>query len=200
LAIVGFVLEWEFWVVSAVLIIILIIGLVVMAIGVRESELKHSLMKLKQLSGYFNRRFMGDSSLSIFTIINSLFNIDNPKLWEWARSCDVSQRIFNSWGSSFINRVESETRTGALTVYLRIYLNELWLVISHYYEFVEQFHEIAESVEVPQETTNQYNRFVVEYNAFVQELRDNISKLRGVAKTNIEPASMNFAQELSSVE
>ncbi len=200
LAVVGFIFEWEVWVVAPVLGIILVIGLVVVATGVKEKELELSFLKLRQLAGYFTRRFMGDSSLSIFAIIDSLFNIDNPKLWDWARACDMSRRVFNSWGSSFISRVESDIRTRRFNIYLHTYLNELWLVVSHYYEFIEQFYEIVEKVEVPQETINQYNRFVVEYNAFVQDFRDNISELRKVAKTNIEPPSVNFAKELSVVK
>ena len=200
LAVVGFIFEWEVWVVAPVLGIILVIGLVVAAMGAKERELELSFLKLRQLAGYFTRRFMGDSSLSIFAIIDSLFNIDNPKLWDWARACDVSRRIFNSWGSSFISRVESDIRTRRFDVYQRTYLNELWLVVSHYHEFIEQFYEIAAKVEVPQETINQYNRFVMEYNAFVQNFRDNITELKKVAKTEIEPPSAKFAKELSVVK
>ncbi len=143
---------------------------------------------------------MGSSSLSIFAIIDSLFNIDDSKLWDWARACDMSQRIFNTWCDSFISRVESDTRTGSFSVYLRTYLDELWLVISHYYEFVEQFYEVARKVELPQETIDQYNRFVVEYNAFVQRFRDNITELRKVAKAEIEAPSVKLANELSGVK
>ncbi len=200
LAVVGFIFEWEFWIFAPILGIILVIGLVVAAGGAKEKELEHSSQRLRQLAGYFNRRFMGDSSLSIFAIIDSLFNIDNPKLWDWARVCDVSQRIFNSWCNSFMGRVESDVRTRRFDVYLRIYLNELWLVNSHYYELVEQFYEVAEKVEIPQETISQYNRFVMEYNAFVQDFRDNISELRRVANTEIEPPSVKFAKELSVVK
>ncbi len=200
LAVVGFIFEWEVWVVALVLGIILAIGLVVVAVGAKEKELELSFLKLRQLAGYFTRRFMGDSSLSIFAIIDSLFNIDNPKLWDWARACDVSRRVFNSWGNSFISRVESDIRTRRFNIYLRTYLNELWLVVSHYYEFIEQFYEIAAKVEVPQETINQYNRFVMEYNAFVQNFRDNITELKKVAKTEIEPPSVKLAKELSGVK
>jgi len=143
---------------------------------------------------------MGSSSLSIFAIIDSLFNIDNPKLWDWARACDISQRIFNTWCSSFISRVESDIRTRRFDIYLRTYLNELWLVNSHYFEFVEQFYEVAAKVEIPRETIDQYNRFVMEYNAFAQDFRDNISELKKVARTEIEPPSVKFAKELSVVK
>ena len=200
LAVVGFIFEWEIWVVAPVLGVILVIGLVVAVRSAKEKELELSFLKLRQLAGYFTRRFMGDSSLSIFAIIDSLFNIDNPKLWDWARACDVSRRVFNSWGSSFISRVESDIRTRRFNIYLRTYLNELWLVVSHYHEFIEQFYEIAAKVEVPQETINQYNRFVMEYNAFVQNFRDNITELKKVAKTEIEPPSAKFAKELSVVK
>jgi hypothetical protein len=197
LAVIGHINEWSIWALALVLVIILVIGLVVAIIGAKEKELEHSSLKLRQLAGYFNRRFMGNSSLSIFAIIDSLFNIDNPKLWDWARACDVSQRIFNTWCNSFIGRVESDIRTRRFNVYLHTYLNELWLVNSHYYEFIEQFYEVAKTVEIPKETIDQYNRFVVEYNAFAQDFRDNISGLKKVAKTEIEPPSVKFAKELS---
>ena len=197
LAVIGFIYEWPIGAVAPVLIIILAIGLVIAATGAKEKELAHLSQKIRQLAGYFNRRFMGSSSLSIFAIIDSLFNIDNPKLWDWARACGISQRVFNTWCNSFISRVESDTRTGRFNVHLRTYLNELWLISSHYYEFVEQFYEVAERVELPRETIDQYNRFVVEYNAFVQNFRDSISELKKVAKTEIEPPSVKFAKELS---
>ena len=200
LAVVGFIFEWEIWIFAPVLGVILVIGLVVVARGAKERELELSFLRLRQLAGYFTRRFMGNSSLSIFAIIDSLFNIDNPKLWDWARACDISQRIFNSWCNSFISRVESDIGTRRFDVYLRTYLNELWLVNSHYYELVEQFYELAEKFEIPQETIDHYNRFVMEYNAFVQDFRDNISELRRVAETGIEPPSVKFAKELSVVK
>jgi len=200
LAVIGVRFEWEIWIVAPVLGVILVIGLVVAARGAKERELELSFLRLRQLAGYFTRRFMGNSSLSIFAIIDSLFNIDNPKLWDWARACDISQRIFNSWCNSFISRVESDIGTRGFDVYLRTYLNELWLVNSHYYELVEQFYELAEKFEIPQETIDLYNRFVMEYNAFVQDFRENISQLKKVAETAIEPPSVKFAQELSVVK
>ena len=197
LAVLGYIYQWSIWTVTPVLIVILVIGLVVAVAGAKRKELELSLLRLRQLAGYFNRRFTGNSSLSIFAIIDSLFNIDNPKLWDWARACDISQRIFNTWCDCFIGRVESDIRAGRFDVYLRTYLNELWLINSHYYEFVEQFYEIAEKVEIPPEAIDQYNRFVIEYNAFAQDFRDNISELTKVARTEIEPPSVKFATELS---
>ena len=114
LAVVGFIFEWEIWIVVPVLGVILIIGLVVTVRGAKEKELELSFLKFRQLAGHFTRRFMGDPSLSIFAIIDSLFNIDNPKLWDWVRACDVSRRVFNSWDNSFISRVESDIRTRGL--------------------------------------------------------------------------------------
>ena len=169
--------EWPIWPLAAVLVIILIAGLVVAVSGASERKVEHASLRLRQLAGYFNRRFMGDSSLSIFVVIRSLFNIDNAKVWAWARECEVAQRIFNTWSSSFIGRLESDIRTRRFDVYLRTYLNELWLINSHYYEFIEQFCEVAESVEIPRETIDLYNRFVMEYNAFANDFRENISRL-----------------------
>ena len=200
LAVVGCIYEWPIGALAPILIIILVIGLTMAVIGAKEKELEHVSLQLRQLAGYFNRRFAGASSLSIFTIIDSLFNIDNPKLWDWARACDMSQRIFNTWCDSFMKRVESDIRTRRFDVYLRTYLNELWLANNHYYDFIEQFYDIAEKVEIPRETIDQYNRFVMEYNAFVQDFRNSISELKKIAKTEIEPPSVKFAKELSEVK
>ena len=200
LAVVGFIYEWERWLLIPALGIVLITGLVVMVIRAGEKQMELAALRLRQLAGYFNRRFTGNSSLSIFAIINSLFNIDNPKLWDWARACDMSARIFNTWGNSFLDRLEGDTRTGRFSIYLRTYLNELWLLNNHYYEFIEQFYEIAESVEVPREARDQYNRFVVEYNSFVQNLQDSIVQLKKVAKTEIEAPSVKMARELTGIK
>jgi len=196
LAVIFCAYELPVWVLAPLLIIVLAIGLATAVIGVKETELELASQKLRQLAGHFNRRFMGSSSLSIFAIINSLFNVDEPKLWDWARACDISQRIFTTWSSSFISRVESDIRARSFSAYLRTYLNELWLVNNHYYEFIEQFYEVAAKVEVPPETIEQYNKLVVEYNTFVQDFRDNITGLKKVAKTEIDPDSVKSAQEL----
>jgi hypothetical protein len=199
LALVGYFLGWPIEAIAPALIVILGIGLLVTVIKARERQLEASSVKLRQLAEYFNRRFMGDSSLSIFVIIDTLFNIDNPKLWDWARSCDMSQRIFNSWCSSFISRMESDIGIRRFADYLYTYLNELWLITSRYFDFVEQFYEVAEKVEIPPETIDHYNKFVMEYNAFAQNFRDNITELRNVARTEIEPPSVKLARELVKV-
>lgn len=200
LAVVGYLYEWPIEALATILGIILIIGLAMVAVGAREKALERSSQKLKELAGYFNRRFMGDSSLSIFAIIDSLFKTDNAKLWDWARACDMSQRVFNTWCSGFTSRVEVDTKTGRFGIYLRSYLNELWLMTSLYHEFIEQFYEIAEKVELPPETLEQYSRFVMEYNTFVGQFRDLISELKKVARTEIEPPSVKSAYELSGVK
>ena len=200
LAAAGFICEWPAEAIVTALVIILVIGLVVAALGAREKELERLSLQLRQLAGYFNRRFMGDSSLSIFAIIEGLFKVDEPKLWEWARACDMSRRVINTWCGSFVSRVESDIRTRRFDIYLHTYLNELWLVNSHYHEYITQFCEIGERVEIPREIRDQYNRFVVEYNAFVQDFRDNISELKKVAGTEIEPPSVQFARELPEIK
>ncbi|GAH08341.1 unnamed protein product, partial [marine sediment metagenome] len=111
LAVLGFIYDWKIWAVVPVLIVILVIGLVVVAVRAREKKLELSSQRLRQLAGYFTRRFTGNSSLSIFAIINSLFKTEIPELWDWARACDMAQRIFNTWCNSFIDRVESDIRT-----------------------------------------------------------------------------------------
>ena len=196
LAVAGYIYGWPVEVVAPTLIIILAIGLFVSVIRAREKQLRLSAMKLEQMAEYFTRRFTGDSSISIFIIIDNLFSIEDPKLWEWARACDMSQRIFNGWCSSFVNRVEGDIGLRKFADYLYTYLNELWLIISRYYEFIEQFYEVAEKVEIPPEFVDQYNKFVMEYNAFVQSFRENITELKTVARTGIEPPSVKLAKEL----
>jgi len=188
--------EWPIEALLPTLIVILAIGLLVTVIKARERQLEDSAVRLRQLGEYFNRRFMGDSSLSIFVIIDTLFNIDNPKLWDWARACDMAQRIFNSWSNNFVSRLESDIGIRRFGEYLYTYLNELWQITSHYHDFVEQFYEVGEKVEIPQETIDQYNKFVMEYNAFAQNFRDNITELRNIARTGIEPPSVKLAREL----
>jgi hypothetical protein len=196
LAVVGLIYAWPLEIMVPALVLILGAGLIITLIGARKKQLELASLKIRQLSNYFYRRFMGTSSLSIFVIINTLFTTDTPRLWEWARSCDMSQRIFNSWVSGFANRVESEAGGSEFARYLGNYLNELWAITSHYYEFVEQFYEVARQYEIPRETLDQYNKFVMEYNAFVQDLRTNISELREVMKTGIDPPSVKLANEL----
>jgi hypothetical protein len=198
IALVGVVNQWPISALAPILIAILVSGLVVAVTSSKRQRLELSLSRLRQMAGYFTRRFMGDSSLSIFAIIDTLFTVENPKLWDWARACDMAKRVFNTWCDSFINRIESDVRSGRPQAYLYIYLNELWLVNNHYYEFIEQFCEIAGKVELPQETRDQYGRMVMEYNAFAQEFRDTISDLRKITRTEIEPPSIRFAQEIAS--
>jgi ABC-type transport system involved in cytochrome bd biosynthesis fused ATPase/permease subunit len=90
LAILGCLFDWPISVLASVLGVILLLGLITAAVGAREKELEKASQRLRHLAGYFCRRFMGDSSLSIFAIIDSLFQTDNAKLWDWARACDMS--------------------------------------------------------------------------------------------------------------
>jgi len=196
LAVVGAIFEWPVEVLGPLLVVILVIGLVMAATAAREKRLEQLALRLSELGGHFHRRFMGDSSLSIFVVIRTLLTTDNARVWAWARECEVAQRIFNTWASSFATRLESDIRGRRFKTYLRTSLNELWLLNTHYYEFIEQFAEVAEKTELPPETMDLYNRFVVEYNAFIQDFRDSIAELREFARTEIEPPSVNFAKEL----
>jgi len=196
LAVLGIIYRWPIEWVAPALIFILALGLVVTGIKARERQLERAAFRLRQLAEYFHRRFMGDSTLSIFIIIDSLFTIENPKLWDWARACDMSQRIFNSWCTSFIDRMESDIGLAKPVDYLSTYLSELWQITSHYYDFVEQFYEIAEKMEIPQETLDQYQKFVMEYNAFAQNFREHITELKIIARTGIAPPSVKLAQEV----
>ena len=151
------------------------------------------MIKLNELAVYFVSRFAGNSSLSIFAVIDALYIVDNQRLMEWVRGCSMTQPIFNAWCEGFITRLESDDKIGK---HARTYLRELWSLVTHYQEFMEQFYEVTEYAEVPQETINQYNRLVMEYNSFVQRFREYIGKLRTVGKTEIEPPSVKLAKEL----
>lgn len=199
-ALIGRQYEWPLWLLALVMVVLFIIGLAVAVTTAREKSVERASMRLKQLAGYFNRRFTGDSSLSIFVIIRSLLTSDNARVWGWARETEVAQRIFNTWCDSFSERVESDIRTGRFALYLRTYLSELWLINSHYNEFMEQFYEVAQAMPLPPELIDQYNRLVEEYNAFVQQFQDNIAELRRVARTEIEPPSVKFAKAITAAK
>ncbi|MFC1871117.1 hypothetical protein ACFLYF_01755 [Chloroflexota bacterium] len=200
LAVAGYMYEWPLEIIAPALIVVLVIGLTVVATGGRERELERVSFRLKDLAGYFGRRFAGNSSLSIFAIIDGLFGVDDAKVWDWARACEASRRVFDSWCNSFMGRVGSDVKTRRYTIYLHTYLHELWLLNSHYYEFVEQFYEVAGKIEVPKDIIDQYNKFVVEYNAFVQNFQTQIGELKRVAGTEIEPPSVKLAKELSAAK
>jgi hypothetical protein len=197
LAITGILLEWPFEAIAAIMGVILIVGLAIIAVSAREKEVERNSQKLKELTGYFVRRFMVDSAQSIFVIIDTLFKADNPKLWEWARACDMSGRVFNAWVNGLLTRLESDNKTGRFSIYLRAYTNELWIINNLYYEYIEQFCEVVEKIEVPEETKEQYGKFVVEYNTFVTQFRELISDMRKVARTEIEPPSIKTAREVA---
>ncbi len=199
IAIVGTLYEWSLQVLIPVLVVILVIGLIAAMLKGGERRLELLAMKLRQSAKHFSRRFMSTSSLSIFAIIDTLFNLEDHQLWDWARACDMSARVFNTWCDSFIDRIENDSRTGRFRSYLRVYLNELWLLTNHYYEFVEQFYEIAEKIDIPPATRDQYNRFVVEYNSFAQNFRETVAELQRVAGTEIEPPSIKMAKELTGI-
>lgn len=193
IAIAGYFMEWPIEATVPAMIVVIIVGIIGVVVGAREKETERLSERLRHLMSYFNRRFMGDSSLSIFAIIESLFKTEDTKLWEWARSCDMAQRVFNTWSQGIGERLEVDTKTARFGIYIRTYLNELWILNSLYYEFVVQFQEVAESVDVPPETVEQYNKFVNEYNAFTENLRTFIGDALEMGKTEIEAPSVKDA-------
>jgi hypothetical protein len=166
-------------------------------INTRKNQLELQSVKLTQLAEYFNRRFMGNASFTIFSVIEGLFGVENPAIWEWARACDVSKRIFDSWSASFTSRVQSDLRARRFTNFLQTHLNELWAINNHYYEFVEQFREVAAKYEVPPNVTEDYRRFAVEYNGFVESFREAITGLKKAHGTHLEAPGVKLAPELA---
>ncbi len=197
LAVAGYYFEWPLEAFIAGIASILVVWLALSAITVREKILDESAESLKEMAGYFYRRFMGESSLSIFAIIDSLFKLEDSRLWEWARSCDYAQRVFNTWCDSFNTRLETDVRTRRYSVYLRVSVKELWLMVNLYQEYIEQFAEIASRMEMPPETLDQYQRFSVEYNTFTGQFRELLASLRKVARIEIEPPSVKMAPDIS---
>ena len=179
-----------------VLVVVLCIGLVVTVINARQSQLEKQCVRLTQLATYFNRRFLGNSSQTIFTVIDNLFSIENPQVWEWARGCEMTHRIFDSWSDHFSARVETDLRNRRYDNFLHTHINELWALNNHYYDFTEQFCEIVDRFEVPKDVIEQYNRFITEYNAFVENFRNAIMELKSIARTQIEAPSVKLAREL----
>ena len=179
-----------------VLVVVLCIGLVVTVINARQSQLEKQCVRLTQLATYFNRRFLGNSSQTIFTVIDNLFSIENPQVWEWARGCEMTHRIFDSWSDHFSTRVETDLRNRRYDNFLHTHINELWALNNHYYDFTEQFCEIVDRFEVPKDVIEQYNRFITEYNAFVENFRNAIMELKSIARTQIEAPSVKLAREL----
>ena len=200
LAIVGAIYDWSLQLLIPVLGVILVFGLIAAGVSGGERRLEILAMKLRNNARNFSRRFMSTSSLSIFTIIDTLFSLEDPQLWDWARACDMSALVFNGWSDSFIDRIENDSRTGRFRSYLHVYLNELWLMNNHYYEFVEQFHEIAEKLDIPPSTRDQYERFAVEYNTFVQNFRETVAELQKAAGTEIEPPGIKLAPALTGIK
>ena len=188
-----------FTVIVPALVILLFIGLAVTIIGARKNELERQSLRLAQLTTHFNRSFMGNSSVSIFAAIDGLFSVEDPKVWDWARACSMSQRIFDTWTDSFATRVESDLRGRRFTLFLHSHLNELWSINTHYFEFTEQFCEIVGRYQVPPDVIEQYNKFAVEYNVFVENFRDTITELRNIARTQIEAPSIRLARELPAI-
>ena len=179
-----------------VLVGILLVGLVIIMITSRKDELERQAMKITQIVVHFHRRFMGNSSVSIFATIENLFGMDNTTIWEWARGCGMSQRIFDTWATNFTTRVESDFRSRRYKLFLHTHLNEFWAINNHYYEFIEQFNEIAQKYEIPRNVITQYNKFAIEYNTFVESFRVTITELRKIARIQIEAPGIRLAPEL----
>ena len=124
-ALVGLYYNWPLGLLGTFLGIILVAGIVVAILRESDKQLETIAMRLRQQSGYFSRRFTGTSSLSVFAIIDTLFDLDDPQLWDWARSCDMCARLMDTWFDSFIRRIESDTSSGRFSVYIRVYLLSL---------------------------------------------------------------------------
>lgn len=179
-----------------VLVVMLSIGGIIVYINGRKNQLEMQSMRLSQLATHFNRRFMGNSQLSIFEVINGLFGLENEQVWEWARGCEMTRRVFDSWAENFAARVENDLRSRRHIVFLQTHINELWALNNHYHEFTEQFVEIVNRFDVPKDVLEQFNKFTEEYNVFVQNFREAINELKTIAHTQLEAPSVKTVKEL----
>ena len=75
LVIVGYFYQWPVAALGPLLAVILVISLVIAVVKAKERQLELAALRLRQLSTYFDRRFMGSSSLSIFVIIDIFISI-----------------------------------------------------------------------------------------------------------------------------
>ena len=197
IAIISLIYEISINVIIPTLVGLLCIGLIMVIINARRNELERQSIRLTQLATYFNRRFMGNSSLSVFAVIDGLFSVEDPKVWDWARACEMSHRIFDTWSDNFATRVESDLRGRRYNAFIQTHLNELWAINNHYYDFTEQFCEIADKFEISQDIIDQYNRFAVEYNTFVENFRNTLTELKNIARTQIEAPSVKTVREIT---
>lgn len=184
-------------VVVPVLVVLLFIGIIIAIIGTRQERLQGQSVRLSQMATHFQRRFTGNSTLSVFAIIDSLFEMENQQVWEWARGCEMARKVYDSWAENFADRVESDLRSRHYIQFLKTHINELWSLNNHYYEFIEQFSEIARRFEVPADTIEQYGKFIEEYNLFVQNFREAVNELKAVARTQLEAPSIKLAPEIT---
>ncbi len=179
-----------------VLAVLLCTGVIGAYINARRNQLELQSLRLSQLATHFNRRFMGNSQLSIFEIINGLFGVENEQIWEWARGCEMARRVFDSWAENFAARVESDLRGRRHIVFLQNHINELWALNNHYYEFTEQFVEIVNRFDVPRDVLDKFNKFTEEYNVFVQNFREAINELKQISRTQLEAPSVKQIKEI----
>lgn len=193
----GYAFSWPIGIFASALGILLVTSLIWAHINVRDNEAIAFSRRIKDLTGYFHRRFMSNSPLSIFSLATALFETRDQRLWEWARACSMSEHIFDTWCESFLVRMEVDSRTNHLVVYLRHNTSELWTMVCRYHELVEQFRDIGEKANIPADAITAYNTFVVEYNTFIRELQAFLSELRNKGYSEIEPPSLRLAHELT---
>lgn len=193
----GLSLPWPNELVAAALGAVLIIVAVSLLWIFGRKRQQRSAIKLRDLATYFTRRFAGTSSLTVFSVIESLSDIDQPGVRDWVHHCSVNKRIFNAWCEGLTGRIESDGHAAGLVRSSHVYLRELWSMATQYQEFVEHLYEVAMTGRLPSDAVDRYNKFVAEYNPFVQRLQDYIGEQRSAHKTGIEPASVKLAREIA---
>ncbi|MCL2474935.1 MAG: hypothetical protein FWF37_02230 [Chloroflexi bacterium] len=193
IGVVGNLAEWENWLTLGLMSAVMLIGIAVAIITAQERANEKISDRIRQVSGYFTRRFGGESSYSVFAIIRELFRTKDPELWEYAHACEQTERVYNTWCENYISRIETDSATGRFAIYIRRYLQELWMLNSLYHEYIEQLRDIAEKVELPTEMIEQYNRFSAEYNSFTNSFRELINLAVKSGKTELDANSVKDA-------
>jgi len=190
---VGILAEWESWLTLVLMGAVMLVGVAIAIITAQERQNEKISDRIRQISGYFTRRFGGESSYSVFAIIRELFRTKDPELWEYAHACEQTERVYNTWCENYISRLETDSATGRFAIYIRRYLQELWMLNNLYHEYIEQFRDIAEKVELPTEIIEQYNRFSAEYNSFTNSFRELINLALKSGKTELDANSVKDA-------
>ena len=98
----------------------------------------------------------------------------NTCLWKY----NICRQIFSAWCNGFISRIENDSKSQRSNIFISVYLHELWSLVVHYQEYIQQFYEASRKIGIHQETVDQYNRFMGVFSPFMQKYWGYIGNLK----------------------